>query len=172
MRISSVLQWAVLVACFGLVAGCSSTKTAGGGEASDMDSSGAQSSAVDTRGVSSAGMSDSGSTNGMPRSFGNTIYFDFDQDTIRPDGRDVLMGHAARLRNGGRAVLEGHADERGSREYNIALGERRAKAVRDFLVIQGVNSSQLEVVSYGEERPADSGSNEMAWAKNRRVEIK
>ncbi|MCB1615281.1 MAG: peptidoglycan-associated lipoprotein Pal, partial [Pseudomonadales bacterium] len=104
---------------------------------------------------------------------GNIVYFDFDEATIRPDARDILLVHAAYLKQTGKQVtLEGHADERGTREYNMALGERRAKAVRDFLVIQGVNRSQLGVVSFGEERPAAYASNPTAWAKNRRVEIR
>jgi peptidoglycan-associated lipoprotein len=154
-----------------LVSACSSSKTAstGGESTSSASSSGVSSSGVQSSSMSS---STSSSSKAMMVSNGNTIYFDYDSDVIRPDGREVLMEHAARLKKGGRATLEGHCDERGSREYNIALGERRAKAVRDFLVIQGVNSTQLEVVSYGEERPVDPASNEMAWAKNRRVEIK
>ena len=68
--------------------------------------------------------------------------------------------------------LEGHADERGSREYNMALGERRANAVRDFLVLQGVDASIIETISYGEERPAETGSYESSWSANRRVELK
>lgn len=160
------LKLAVALFAVAMVSACSNTKTSSSGTEGSTES------------VSSTGVSGSGvkggtmASDGKLLSSGNIIYFDFDQDVIRPDGRDVLMSHASRLKNGSRAVLEGHADERGSREYNMALAERRAKAVRDFLVIQGVNSSQLEVVSYGEERPADSASNEMAWAKNRRVEIK
>jgi len=160
------LKLAVALFAVAMVSACSSTKTSSSGTQGGADS-------TTSTGVSSTGVQ--GGTvaaDGRILSFGNVIYFDFDQDVIRPDGRDVLMNHASRLKSGGRAVLEGHADERGTREYNMALAERRAKAVRDFLVIQGVNSSQLEVVSYGEERPADSASNETAWAKNRRVEIK
>src|SRR5690606_28211026 len=160
------LKLAVALFAVAMVSACSSTKTS-----SSCTETGAES--VSSTGVSSSGVQ--GGTvaaDGRILSSGNVIYFDFDQDVIRPDGRDVLMTHAARLKKGGRAVLEGHADERGTREYNMALAERRSKAVRDFLVIQGVNSSQLEVVSYGEERPADPASNETAWAKNRRVEIK
>lgn len=101
------------------------------------------------------------------------VYFDYDQATLKPDSRALLLAHADRLRSsGGSARLEGHADERGSREYNIALGERRANAVRDFLVLQGVSASSLEVVSYGEERPVAMGSDESAYSQNRRVEIK
>lgn len=101
------------------------------------------------------------------------VYFDFDKATLKSDARALLLAHAERLKDKPTDVrLEGHADERGSREYNMALGERRAKAVRDFLVLQGVNRSDLEVISYGEERPLALGSNENAWAQNRRVEIK
>jgi peptidoglycan-associated lipoprotein len=102
-----------------------------------------------------------------------TFYFAFDESTLRPDARAALTAHAQRLRENPQQVrLEGHADERGSREYNMALGERRANAVRDFLVLQGVDSSLIETVSYGEERPAVMGSYEGAWQQNRRVELK
>jgi peptidoglycan-associated lipoprotein len=102
------------------------------------------------------------------------VYFDFDQSTIRPEFVDILSAHAAYLsRNTSVTVrLEGHADERGTPEYNIALGERRAKAIADFLISSGVSGSQLEVISYGEERPAALGHNATAWDKNRRVEVK
>jgi|SRR5690554_1649106 peptidoglycan-associated lipoprotein len=107
------------------------------------------------------------------RQLDTVIYFDFDQSTLKPESRSLLLAHAERLRGASVSVrLEGHADERGSREYNMALGERRANSVRDFLVVQGVNASSLEVISYGEERPAVSGSGEASWAQNRRVEIK
>jgi len=101
------------------------------------------------------------------------IYFDFDKATLKSEARSLLLAHAERLKDNPTDVrLEGHADERGSREYNMALGERRANAVRDFLVLQGVSRNDLEVISYGEERPLALGSNERAWAQNRRVEIK
>ncbi|KUJ83405.1 peptidoglycan-associated lipoprotein [Microbulbifer flavimaris] len=102
----------------------------------------------------------------------NVVYFDFDKSLLRSDTRDLLIQHADRLRGTGTSVrLEGHADELGTREYNLALGERRANAVRDFLVLQGVDAGTLEVISYGEERPAVPGSNESARAQNRRVVI-
>ncbi len=101
------------------------------------------------------------------------FYFDFDESLLRPDARAALTAHAERLKSNPRSVrLEGHADERGTREYNMALGERRANAVRDFLVAHGVSSNQIETVSYGEEYPAMVGSYESAWEKNRRVELK
>lgn len=103
----------------------------------------------------------------------NVVYFDFDQSLLKPSTRALLIEHAERMRagNAGPVRLEGHADELGTREYNLALGERRAKAVRDFLVLQGVNGDDLEIISYGEERPAQSGSSESARAMNRRVMI-
>lgn len=102
------------------------------------------------------------------------IYFDFDQSDLKPQYADLLARHANRLSNNSaaRIRLEGHADERGSREYNIGLGERRSQAVRRMLLIQGATTSQISTVSFGEERPAAFGSNEESYALNRRVEIK
>lgn len=101
------------------------------------------------------------------------FYFDFDQAILKADARAALMIHAESLKANPRSIrLEGHADERGSREYNMALGERRANAVRDFLVLQGVDSYLIETISYGEERPVAVGSDESSWAQNRRVELK
>jgi peptidoglycan-associated lipoprotein len=101
------------------------------------------------------------------------FYFDFDKATLRPESRVALMQHAESLQNSPRNVrLEGHADELGTREYNMALGERRAKAVKEFLTMQGVSAGLIEVISYGEERAASFGSNDDAWAMNRRVELK
>ena len=102
------------------------------------------------------------------------IYFDFDQSTIRAEYREVLNGHAAFLAQnpGARIVLEGHADERGTREYNMALGERRGNSVSRYLVVQGVSVDAIEVVSFGEERPVNEGHDDASWSENRRVEIR
>lgn len=102
------------------------------------------------------------------------IYFDFDKSDLKPEYGDLLARHAGRLANNSRMTvrLEGHADERGSREYNIGLGERRSQAVRRMLLIQGAGSNQISTVSFGEERPAALGSDEESYALNRRVEIK
>ncbi len=104
----------------------------------------------------------------------NVLYFDFDSYELKPEDTDTVARHALQLAdNPSLSVrLEGHADERGSREYNIGLGERRAQTVRRLLLIQGASASQISTVSFGEERPAAFGSNEEAWAQNRRVEIK
>ena len=101
------------------------------------------------------------------------VYFDFDSSEIKGAGTDVVAAHAKYLaaHSGTRVRLEGHTDERGSREYNIGLGERRAQAVRRALLLQGATDAQISTVSYGEERPAVSGHDEAAWSKNRRVEI-
>ena len=104
----------------------------------------------------------------------HVIYFDFDQSTIKPEFRSALNGHAAYLSQNPSAkiVLEGHADERGTREYNIALGERRGNAVSRYLVVQGVSIEAIEVVSFGEERPVNSGSESASLSENRRVEVR
>jgi|KBSSwiStaDraftv2_1062776.scaffolds.fasta_scaffold14591_7 peptidoglycan-associated lipoprotein len=101
------------------------------------------------------------------------IYFDFDSSDIKGEGTDVVAAHAKYLAShaGTRVRLEGNTDARGSREYNIGLGERRAQAVRRALLLQGATESQLATVSYGAERPAVAGNDEAAWSKNRRVEI-
>jgi len=101
------------------------------------------------------------------------VYFDFDSSEIKGEGTEVVAAHAKYLAGNAstRVRLEGHTDERGSREYNIGLGERRAQAVRRALLLQGAADAQISTVSYGEERPAVPGHDEAAWAKNRRVEI-
>lgn len=101
------------------------------------------------------------------------FYFGFDVAEFEPADRETLIAHARNLAsNPNRRVrLEGHADERGTREYNLALGERRANSIRDFLIVNGASRAQLETVSYGEERPAVNGQAESAYSQNRRVEI-
>ncbi len=99
------------------------------------------------------------------------IYFEFDSSEVRPQDQDIVARHAMQLANDTRlrVRLEGHADERGSREYNIGLGERRSQAVRQMLLIQGVSAGQIQTVSFGEERPIAMGSSESDYAQNRRV---
>jgi len=102
-----------------------------------------------------------------------TIYFEFDSAKLTSESIDILETHGNFVAGNGEVSvrLEGHADERGSREYNIALGDRRAQSVRRVLLFQGASSDQVETVSYGEEKPAVSGHDEEAWGKNRRVEL-
>ncbi|MDB2531784.1 peptidoglycan-associated lipoprotein Pal [Alphaproteobacteria bacterium] len=102
---------------------------------------------------------------------GNTVYFGFDSSELAGEAQATLDRQAAFLNVNPTMVviIEGHADERGTREYNLALGDRRAVAVRDYLLAKGLNAARVRTVSYGKERPAVSGSNEEAWAKNRRA---
>ena len=104
---------------------------------------------------------------------GRVIYFEYDSSEVLPQYRSVVEENAAYLAGNPNAVatLEGHADERGTREYNLALGERRAFAVKSQMTLLGAGDNQIKVVSYGEERPALEGHDEGAWSKNRRVEI-
>ncbi|MEO7012890.1 MAG: peptidoglycan-associated lipoprotein Pal [Dokdonella sp.] len=101
------------------------------------------------------------------------VYFDLDRTEIKPEFSAQISCHAEYLRQfpNARVTLEGHADERGTREYNLGLGERRGNAVQSAVTAAGASMGQLTVVSYGEERPVDRGHDEAAWAKNRRVEI-
>jgi peptidoglycan-associated lipoprotein len=108
-----------------------------------------------------------------PVNVARLVYFDYDSYAIKPEFQSLIEAHARFLKaNAGRKVaLEGHTDERGGREYNLALGQRRSEAVRRALALLGVGENQMEAVSFGKEKPAVAASNEEAWAKNRRVEI-
>jgi peptidoglycan-associated lipoprotein len=102
------------------------------------------------------------------------VYFDFDSFVIKDEFKGLLDGHAKVLVRDGnkRLVVEGHTDDRGGREYNLALGQKRAEAVLRSLTLLGVSDRQVEAVSFGEERPAAAGSDEASWSKNRRAELK
>lgn len=109
----------------------------------------------------------------MAMDAGNVFFFDFDSYTLKPEAIAALDAHIAYLALTEDGVrLEGHTDERGTREYNMALGERRANAVRDYMIVNGIADSRIETVSYGEERPLSYGSGEANWSQNRRVELK
>jgi peptidoglycan-associated lipoprotein len=146
----------------------------------DGSAAGAQVGGADSSGVDQGGFgtgvaeTGSGALGGPGASQENrVIYFDYDQFEVKSEYNTVLQAHGRYLSGNpsSRVRLEGHADERGSREYNIGLGERRAQAVRNYLLLQGAGSDQIATVSYGEERPAVIGSDEEAWSLNRRVEI-
>ncbi len=113
------------------------------------------------------------STTAGPANVSRIIFFDYDSYVIKADAQPLIEAHARFLRaNAQRRVsIEGHTDERGGREYNLALGQRRSEAVRRALGLLGVNDSQMEAVSFGKEKPAVVGSDEAAWAQNRRAEI-
>lgn len=138
------------------------------GAPANLDGSGASGSKLDSRGLNGL--------NGMrpgPAGVDNVILFDYDSYTVRADYQATLAAHARYLRGDKtlRANIEGHTDERGGREYNLGLGQKRSEAVRRALSVLGVPDSQLEAVSYGKEKPASQGADEAAFAKNRRAEI-
>jgi len=164
-----VVSTAILVASLLVFAGC-------GTKPKEQTAPPPQQNAADTSGVDNANATVDNTESAGPSGellSKRIVYFDFDKSDIRADSQSVVAAHAAYLaKNPAQKVrLEGHADERGSREYNIGLGERRAQAVRRALLLQGVAEAQLSTVSYGEERPAVAGSDEQAYALNRRVEI-
>ncbi|MEJ6023167.1 peptidoglycan-associated lipoprotein Pal [Ramlibacter sp. PS4R-6] len=169
--IRSNIRVAALAAALAL-AGCSSVKlddvpvdNKGG-----TPNTGAQQPATRVEPVTTG--SDAGQNQG-PQNVARLIYFDFDSYVIKPEYQSIVDGHARYLRaNPARHIfIEGHTDERGGREYNLALGQRRSEAVRNALRLLGVQDNQVEAVSFGKEKPADPGNGEDAWAKNRRAEI-
>lgn len=163
-----------------VLAGCGSSvklddKSAGGaapistaGSANGAASQGAGASTVAPVVVADASQNDAASQ------LARVVYFDFDSFLVKDEFRPVIEGHARRLNASRttRVMIEGHTDERGSREYNLALGQKRAEAVQRSLGLLGVAPEQIEAVSFGEERPAVTGTDESAWSQNRRAEIK
>ena len=143
--------------------------------ASQVSGDSASTSASNTASSSSASSGSSSAADKTPAEklaqVGDTVNFDFDSAELTVSARSTLNRQAAflSLNPDLMIVIEGHADERGTREYNLALGDRRATAVRDYLVAKGINSARVRTVSYGKERPAAAGSDEAAWAKNRRA---
>ncbi|MFW1678236.1 peptidoglycan-associated lipoprotein Pal [Pontibacter sp. JAM-7] len=167
MRTSKLTKAAALA--FGVVwaAGCSTSSTTDTAQtATDTDGSATQGVGVgsDVTGVTIEDLAN----------LRTVFYFDFDQSVLKAESYADLEKHAAYLSQNPSAsvVLEGHADERGTREYNIALGERRALSVSRFMQVNGVSGGQVEVVSFGEEKPAVVGHSESSWSQNRRVELK
>ena len=188
MMVSMQSKAFALVLALGLVAGCSSTgDTMDEGYGSDVGAVDQQGGSTVYGGGQDGGVSGQGLTEEERMAAQRqaeqtqqealrditTFYFDFDTAEIKSESRDVLVAHARYLAaNPSQDVrLEGHADERGTKEYNLALGERRANAVARFLVVNGASRDQIETVSYGEEKPAVMGSGESTWAQNRRVEM-
>jgi peptidoglycan-associated lipoprotein len=163
----SVLLISLLAA---VLASCASTSIPDPEPSVENDDAGSSSGAYDADGAGGGeAIPDDASAE-----LGTVVYFDYDKAELKPEYVDLLAQHADRLSDSGRISvrLEGHADERGSREYNVGLGERRSQAVRRILAAQGVSADQLSTVSFGEERPAVSGNDERSYALNRRVEIR
>jgi peptidoglycan-associated lipoprotein len=173
-----IARYVALAMVLALVAGCAGKK---GTEQEDLgygtytgQPGGAQAGGVTEGAVGAGGAFGDSALAGPTASAKNrTIYFDFDRDEVKAEFREIVAANGRYLaaNPNSRVRLEGHADERGSREYNIGLGERRAQAVKQALLLQGAGASQLSTVSYGEERPAATGSDEESWSLNRRVEL-
>ncbi|MDC3012723.1 peptidoglycan-associated lipoprotein Pal [SAR86 cluster bacterium] len=104
-------------------------------------------------------------------SLADRVYFDFDKSNLSDETKNILSQYVSESKKASLIRLEGHCDERGTREYNLALGEKRAIEVKNYLIIQGVSSSKIKIISYGEEKPVSYGSSEEDWKQNRRVEI-
>ena len=146
-----------------------STSSNTASETSSSSSSSSSSSASNAGGSSSIGSIKSPEE--LLARVGSTVYFDYDQSTLTDEAQATLDRQAAFLKASPsfRITIEGHCDERGTREYNLALGDRRASAVRDYLVAKGINASRLTTISYGKERPSVGGSNETSYSLNRRA---
>jgi peptidoglycan-associated lipoprotein len=166
-----------LLAIAALIAGCESTKlddvpvtdsSAGAGQ-----SQGGGGGSGTAGGVTPVTIDPNSQTGQGPVGVARIIYFDFDSYAIKPAFQSLVDGHAVFLKANPRrhVTIEGHTDERGGREYNLALGQKRSEAVRRALELLGVSGSQIEAVSFGEEKPAAPGSGEEAWMRNRRAEI-
>jgi len=158
-RYSLGLKLAAVTAAFLLVAGCESKKEATVAPPGPSTSSGGTSSSIIP-----------GSAEDFRVNVGDTVHFDFDKFDIREDDRSTLQRQASWLSKypAVRVTVEGHCDDRGTREYNLALGARRANAVKEYLVSLGVSSARVDTISYGKERPICTEENEDCWAQNRR----
>jgi peptidoglycan-associated lipoprotein len=190
LNITHVSKLALLAAAATALVGCESTKLteparaapvetrsttpnagaqAGGTASATPQSQVATVDLANNRGSTVAG---AGANMALPNQ--RVVYFDFDSFAIKDDYKPVIDGYGRVLSNqrNKRLTVEGHTDERGGREYNLALGQKRAEAVARSLRLMGVSDGQVEAVSFGEERPAAQGSDESAWAKNRRAELK
>ena len=155
------------------VVGSSSGSSSGSGAAATASSNTSGDAGGTTSATSAGGASSIGSIrtpDELLAKVGSTVYFDYDQSSLTSEAQATLDRQAAFLKASPsfRLIIEGHCDERGTREYNLALGDRRASAVRDYLVAKGINASRLSTISYGKERPSVGGSNDTSYALNRR----
>ncbi|MDX1484067.1 MAG: peptidoglycan-associated lipoprotein Pal [Alphaproteobacteria bacterium] len=166
------LRFLSILAALLLVAACETTPE----QKSGGDAAGGATASSGSSGGASAATSQTlpgprpGSAEDFVVNVGDRVFFDFDKYNLKPKARETLQRQAAWLKRYPSVLItvEGHCDERGTREYNLALGERRANSAKNYLVALGVNPNRVRTISYGKERPAVAGSNEAAWAQNRR----
>ena len=166
-------RFLVLIAAIGLLAACE-TAPKDAGDAAGASGASSTTSSSDTSASASASDSSSGAAATPAEelaSIGDRVFFDYDSSALGAEAKAILAAQAAFLAANPAVTItvEGHCDERGTREYNLALGERRATAARDYLVAQGVNAARIKTISYGKERPSFIGSNPYAYSKNRRA---
>ena len=152
-------------------AGESSSSTASSSASTSSSSGSSGSSSSSSSGTASSSTAAVDSVADKLAAVGNTVYFGYDSAVLDGNSQATLFRQAAFLKGNPSltVTIEGHCDERGTREYNLALGERRAAAARDYLLAQGVDPARIRVISYGKERPVAAGSNETSWSKNRRA---
>lgn len=164
------LNLPVVVAAAFLLAACSTASDEGADTGSSGSSGASTFSAPFQEQVATPSGPKPGTSLDLEVNVGDRVFFDFDKSTLRPNGRTTIERWAAWLKTypANKLMIEGHADERGTREYNLALGERRANASREYLISLGVDPNRVKTISYGKERPAIPGSNVNAWAQNRR----
>lgn len=180
-----IRYWLIPLALTALLAGCATTDDAiDDAEMAEIDQAAAAEAetggdGANSNGADAAGATDATGVSGEPLEDPDSplsdrvIYFEYDSSTLSDEAMTLIEAHGEYLAdNGNRQMLvEGHTDERGAREYNLALGERRAESVKQALLIAGADEEQIEIVSYGEESPAVSGSGESVWSENRRAAL-
>lgn len=150
------LRYTAAIAAITLLSACASNKTT-----------------TDNNAVKTVDVTNGIGADGVPAPQARSVYFDLDRYTIRTDGQPIVRSHSEFLNKNRNqhVLLQGNTDERGTAEYNLALGQRRSEAVKNAMTALGVNTSQIEAVSFGKEKPKAQGSNEAAWAENRRVDF-
>ena len=153
---NKTLRYTAAIAAIALLSACASNKTA-----------------TDNNAVKTVDVTNGIGADGVPSPQARSVYFDLDRYTVRTDGQPVVRAHSEFLNKNRNqhVLLQGNTDERGTAEYNLALGQRRSEAVKNAMSALGVNTSQIEAVSLGKEKPKAQGSNEAAWAENRRVDF-
>lgn len=153
---NKTLRYTAAIAAITLLSACASNKTA-----------------TDNNAVKTVDVTNGIGADGVPAPQARSVYFDLDRYTVRTDGQPVVRAHSEFLNKNRNqhVLLQGNTDERGTAEYNLALGQRRSEAVKNAMSALGVNTSQIEAVSLGKEKPKAQGSNEAAWAENRRVDF-
>ena len=181
-------KWIIAAFLIAAIAGCASTEETAPDRRQGRDrhrtapGSGASTSGATTSGVPGSGITGAPGAGGIPSSAlkdprnilsKRNIYFDYDQFTVKEEYRPIVEAHAKYLQSNrsARAILQGNSDERGTREYNIALGQKRADAVKNMMLLLGAQEIQIETVSFGKEKPRREGHDEASWAENRRVDI-